>query len=135
MDDIMKIVKSLEDSGLLTKGVSETVKNEAKEQSGGFLSLLLGTLGASLLEHLLTGNGVKRSKTLVTRGNILGRGVIGGKEIEQARILNAALSFDEFWKKYYQNETKFNGVYSRNNLTLLSLGVGVVRGYLCLWQI
>ena len=96
MDDIMKIVKSLEDSGLLTKGVSETVKNEAKEQSGGFLSLLLGTLGASLLEHLLIGNGVKRSKTLVTRGNILGRGVIGGKEIEQARILNAALSFDEF---------------------------------------
>ena len=43
MDDIMKIVKSLEDSGLLIKGVSETIKNEAKEQKGGFLSMLLGT--------------------------------------------------------------------------------------------
>ena len=43
LDDIMKIVKSLEDSGLLIKGVSETIKNDAKEQKGGFLSMLLGT--------------------------------------------------------------------------------------------
>ena len=43
MNDIMKIVKSLEDSGLLIKGVSETIKNDAKEQKGGFLSMLLGT--------------------------------------------------------------------------------------------
>ena len=43
MDDIMKIVNSLEDSGLLIKGVSETIKNDAKEQKGGFLSMLLGT--------------------------------------------------------------------------------------------
>ena len=49
MDDILKIVKSLEDSGVLLKGVSETIQNEAKEQKGGFLSMLLGTLGASLL--------------------------------------------------------------------------------------
>ena len=53
MDDILKIVKSLEDSGVLLKGVSETIQNEAKEQIGGFLSMLLGTLGASLLGHLL----------------------------------------------------------------------------------
>ena len=46
MDDILKIVKSLEDSGLLLKGVSETIQHEAKEQRGGFLSILLGTLGA-----------------------------------------------------------------------------------------
>ena len=45
MDDILKIVKSLEDSGLLLKGVSETIQHEAKEQRGGFLSMLLGTLG------------------------------------------------------------------------------------------
>ena len=47
--DIIKIVKSLEDSGLLLKGVSETVQNEAKEQKGRFFSMLLGTIGASLL--------------------------------------------------------------------------------------
>ena len=47
-NDIMKIVKSLEECGLLIKDVSETVKNEAKEQKGGFLSMLLGTLHASL---------------------------------------------------------------------------------------
>ena len=50
MEDIMKIVKSLEDSCLLLKGVSETNQNEAKEQKEGFLRMLLGTLGASLLE-------------------------------------------------------------------------------------
>ena len=47
IEDIIKIVKSLEDSGLLLKGVTETVQNEVKEQKGGFLSMLLGTLGAS----------------------------------------------------------------------------------------
>ena len=51
----MKIVTSFEDSGLLIKVVSETIENEAKEQKGGFLSMLLGTLGASLLGNLLTG--------------------------------------------------------------------------------
>ena len=49
MNDIMKIIKSLEEFGLLIKGVSETTKNEAKEQKIGFLQMLLGTLGASLL--------------------------------------------------------------------------------------
>ena len=49
MKCIFKIVKSLEESGFLLKGVSETVQNEAKEQKGGFLSMLLGTIGASLL--------------------------------------------------------------------------------------
>ena len=52
--DIIKIVKSLEDSGLLLKGVTKTDQNEVKEQKGGFLSMLLGTLGASLLGNLLT---------------------------------------------------------------------------------
>ena len=54
MDDIFKIVKSLEDSGLLLKGVRETIQHEAKEQRGGFLSMLLGTLGASLLGDVLS---------------------------------------------------------------------------------
>ena len=54
MNDIMKIVKSVEESGLLIKVVSETIKNEAKEQKGEFPRMLLGTLGASLLGNLLT---------------------------------------------------------------------------------
>ena len=65
MDDIIKIVKSLQDSGVLLKGVSETIQNEAKEQRGGFLSTLSGTLGASLLGDLLSkslsGKGVIRA--------------------------------------------------------------------------
>ena len=55
MNNIMKIIKSLEKSGLLIKGLSETIKKEAKEQKGGFLSMLLGTLGASLVGNLFTG--------------------------------------------------------------------------------
>ena len=54
MNDILKIVKSLEDSGVLLKGVSETIQHEAKEQIGGFLSMLLGNLGASLLGDILS---------------------------------------------------------------------------------
>ena len=54
MDDILKIIKSLENYGVLLKGVSETIQHEAKEQRGGFLSMLLGTLGASLLGDVLS---------------------------------------------------------------------------------
>ena len=65
MDDILKIVKSLENSGVLLNGVSETIQHEAKEQRGGFLSMLLGTLGASLLGDVLSkglfGKGVIRA--------------------------------------------------------------------------
>ena len=65
MDDILKIVKSLENSGVLLKGVRETIQHEAKEQRGGFLSMLLGTLGASLLgdvlSKVLSGSGVIRA--------------------------------------------------------------------------
>ena len=61
MEDIMKIVKSLEESGLLIKGVSETIKNEAKEQKGGFLPMLLGTLAASILANALAGRRVIRA--------------------------------------------------------------------------
>ena len=60
IEDIIKIVKSFEDSGLLLEGVTETVQNEVKGQKGGFLSMLLGTLSASLLGNLLTGKGINR---------------------------------------------------------------------------
>ena len=58
MSGIMKIVNSFEESGLLIKGVRKTIKNESKEQKGGFLKMLLVTLGASLLGNLLAGKGL-----------------------------------------------------------------------------
>ena len=61
MNDIMKIIKSPKGSGLLIKGVVQTIKNEAKEQKRGFFSMLLCTLGASLIENLLTGKSTIRA--------------------------------------------------------------------------
>ena len=70
MKDIIGIIKSLEDSGLLLKGVSETIQNEAKGQKGGFLSMLLGALGASLLGNILAGRGINRAgEGIVRAGN------------------------------------------------------------------
>ena len=69
MQDIIKIIKELENSGILLKGVSKTIENEIKEQRGGFLSMLLGTLGTSLLGNLLTGKGIMRAG----EGNIVSR--------------------------------------------------------------
>ena len=57
MNDIIRVIKSLEESGLLIKGVNEIIKNEAKEEKGIFLSMLLGTLGAGLLGNMLAGKG------------------------------------------------------------------------------
>ena len=67
MEDILEIVKSLENSGLLLKGVSETIKDEAKEQKGRFFSMLLVTFGASLLGNTLAGKGVIRAGEGTTR--------------------------------------------------------------------
>ena len=66
LEDIIKIVKSLVDSGLLLEGVTETVQNGAKKQKGGFLRVI-GTLGASLLGNLLTGKGINRAGEGVLR--------------------------------------------------------------------
>ena len=73
MEDIMKIVESLKESGLLIKGVSEIIKNESKEQNGGFFGMLLGTLAASLLGGASADNGVIRGGDGVIR---TGEGVI-----------------------------------------------------------
>ena len=61
MNDIMKIVQALEASDILLKGVIKTIKNEIKEQKGRFLSMLLSTLGASLLGNLLSRKGIVRA--------------------------------------------------------------------------
>ena len=87
---IMKIIKSLEESGLLIKGVSETIKNKAKEQQCSFLGLLFGALGANLLGNLLTDKGVKQPKSF----NIPGQGLMraGEETLELVRIFNVASS-------------------------------------------
>ena len=96
INDIMKIVKWLEESGLLIKGVIKTIKNEAKEQKGEFLGILLGTLGASLPDSLLT------SKRVIATNQ--GRGTIRAVKVhlqlpllEQVRIFNVDSSFNKFW--------------------------------------
>ena len=108
MNDIMKIVQALENSGVLLKGVTETIKSETKEQKGGFLSMLLGTLGASLLANLSTGKGTVRA----------GEGSIrAGERIKKKKALMPPHPLTNFEiKKYYENEPRFNGVYSRDNL-------------------
>ena len=71
-NDIIKIIQELEDSNILLKEVTKTIKNKTKEQKRGFLSMLLGTLGASLLGNLLTGKGIVRAGS----GNKKGKGIV-----------------------------------------------------------
>ena len=103
MENIMKIFKSLVGSSLLIKRVREAFKNEAKEQEGGFLGMLLGILGARLLGNLLTGKCTIRA----------GKGAI--RESGQFSMPPHPLTNFEI-KKYYESESKLNGVYSKNNL-------------------
>ena len=121
MKDIMKIIEAPENSGILLKGVSKTIENETKEQRGGSLSMLLGTLGASLLGNLLSGGkGIMRSDEGVVRageGNVVSR---AKGERSEKKPLNLLLPFHPLTNieisEYYKNEPRFNGVYSRNNL-------------------
>ena len=81
MNDIMKIIKALGNSGILLKGISKTIKNETKEQGGGFLSMLLGTLGASLLGNLLTGGkGIVRAGEGSVASKTKGDGIVRAGE-------------------------------------------------------
>ena len=68
----MKIIQVLKNAKILLKGATKTIKNETKEQKGGSLSMLLDTLGASLLGNLITGNGILRAGS----GNIKGKGIV-----------------------------------------------------------
>ena len=83
----MKIVQALEDSNILLREVTKTNENEAKEQKGGFLSMLLGTLGASLLGNLLTGKGIVRAGSGNNKGKGIARAAYGynkGKGVARA---------------------------------------------------
>ena len=99
LNDIMKIIEALENSGILL-----TIKNEAKEQKGGFLSMLLGTLGVSLLGNLLSvGKGIVRA----------GEGI--KKKSKKSLMPPHPLTSFEI-SEYYEKELRFNGVFSRDNL-------------------
>ena len=114
MNDIMEIVQAVEDSNILLKGVTKTIKNETKEQKGGFLGMFLGTLGASLLRNLLLGKGIVTAGS----GNKKGKGIVRacyGNKKKDFLMLPHPLTNLEI-QRYYQNEPRFNGVYSRNNL-------------------
>ena len=121
MNDIMKIIEALENSGILLKGISKTIENETKEQRGGFLSMLLGTLGASLLDNLLTGGkGMMRAGDGIVRA---GEGSATSRakgEGSKKKKLNLLLPFHPLTNieisEYYADEPRFNGVYSRDNL-------------------
>ena len=90
MNDIMKIVQALEDSNILLKGATKTIKNETKEQKGGFSSMLLGTLGASLLGDLLT-------KNLSGKGTVrAGEGFLRAGEGITKKSVNGTTSFNKF---------------------------------------
>ena len=60
-NELIKIIQVLEDSNILLKGFTKTIKNEAKKQKGGFLRMFLGTLGAILLDNMVTGKGMLKS--------------------------------------------------------------------------
>ena len=112
MKDIMKVIEVLENSGILLKGVSKTIENETKEQRGGFLSMFLGTLGASLLGNLLTGEkGIMRADDGIVRA---GDGIVRAGEGSKKNNLNSLLPFHPLTNieisEYYKNEPRFNGV-------------------------
>ena len=89
----MKIVEALEDSSILLKGVTKTIKNETKRQKRRFVSMLLGNLGASLWGNLLTGKWIVRTGT----GNKKGKGIVKAGTGKQWDFYNTASSFNKFW--------------------------------------
>ena len=94
----MKIIEALENSGFLLKGVSKAIENETKEQRGGFLSMLLGTLGASLLGNLLTGKGIMRAGDGIVRA---GDGIVRAGEGSKKKT-KFTITFSSFNK--YRNK-------------------------------
>ena len=91
MNDVMKNVQALEDSNILLKEVTKTIKNETTEQKGGFLTMLLGTLRASLLGNLLVEKGMVRASS----GNKKGKGIVRAGYGKKNGIFNAASSFNK----------------------------------------
>ena len=132
MKDIMKIIEALENSCILLKGVSKTIKNETKEQRGAFLGMLLGTLGTSLLGNLLTGGkGIIRAGEGSVASRAKGERIVRAGEGSKKKYLNSLLPFHPLTNieisEYYASEPRFNGVYSRNNLPKIKKGAYAIN--------
>ena len=103
MNDIMKFIESLENSGILLKGVSKTIENETKEQREGFLSMLLGTLGASLLGNSLTGGkGIVRAGEVSVASRAKGDGIVRAGEGSKKKT-KFTVTFSSIYK--YRNNS------------------------------
>ena len=117
MNDLIKIVTALEEHDILLKGISKKIKNETKEQRGGFLSMLLGTLGASSLGNLLTGKGIYRTdQGLYRTGQGLKKNLIPFHPLTNFEIMD-----------YFKDVKGFNGVFSRDSLSNLRNGAYVIN--------
>ena len=117
LNDLIKIITALGKHDILLKGTSETIENETKEQKGGFLSMLLGTLRASLLGNLLTGKRLHRTgKGMYRTSQGLKKILIPFHPLKNFEIID-----------YFKNIKVFNGVFSRNNSPKLKNGVYVIN--------
>ena len=131
MEDLIETVKFFKDSDLSLKGVSETI------QKGGFLKISLGQLGASLLGNILAGKGaIGKSDSKETKSKSHGRGMdrageptvrAGYGNKKGQGIVRAGHLTNFKIQKYYQNEPRFNGVYSRDNLPKIKNGAYVIN--------
>ena len=110
----MKIVEFFEESGLLIKSATETTENKENIKKRGFTGLLLGTLGASLLINMLIRKGVTRAEGTINQSG-------AGALMQPYPLTNFEI------QGYYQNEPKFNDVYSRNNLPKIKDGTYVIN--------
>ena len=132
MNDIIKTIQALEDSNILLKGVTKTIKNETKGQKGGFLSMLLDTLGASLLGNVLTGKGILRAGSRnKEKGNKKGKGILRFLRSSFVLYFKKRMGFlisphplTNFEIQKYKNEPRFN-VFSRKNLPKKNKGWGL----------
>ena len=104
MNDIIKIVQALEDSNILLKGITKTIKNEIKEEKKGFLGMLLGILRASFFGSMLTGKGILRNGY----GNKEGKGILRAGSGSKKILIPAHPLTNFEMQKYYQNEPRFN---------------------------
>ena len=112
MEDILKIVKTLENSGLIIKGASKTTENKANKQNNGFLDILLSTLGVIRTY-------ASRHKCYLIRW--------GNNQIRTGFLTPPHPLTNFEMQRYYQNESNFNGVYSKNNLPKIKDGAYVIN--------
>ena len=116
LEDLIKIITALEEHDILLKGTTKTIQNETKKQEGGFLSMLLGTLGASLLGNLLTVKGMHRNGNGIYRT---------GQRLNKINSISSSTSFEIM--DYFKDVEGFKRVFSRNSLPKLKNGAYVIN--------